>query len=127
MSKTIMNLTLPAVNQEIETVLETYPDHPYQQAFARPELRERLVAYVLSQVDCKFTVVEEGQEPQINSELQFPSPEQQAQVADVIHQGIQRLFNEVNEVNEDEGGDWLNDRVPELEAQAGEAPSHWFG
>ena len=48
MSKTIANLTLPVVVQEIEKVLGTYTDHPYQKAFSMPELRQKLIVYVLS-------------------------------------------------------------------------------
>ncbi|MEP0803815.1 hypothetical protein NDI37_06480 [Funiculus sociatus GB2-A5] len=48
MSKTIANLTLPVVVQEIEKVLGTYTAHPYQKAFSIPELRQKLIVYVLS-------------------------------------------------------------------------------
>lgn len=119
MSTTLVNLTLPAVTQEIETVLETYPDHPHQQAFAHPQLRERLLAYVLSQIDCKFTVAEAGETLQIPSEILFASPDHQAYVDGVIHQGIHRLLNEA--------GDWVNRHIPAQEGRQGEAPSHWFG
>lgn len=48
MSKTIANLTLPVVVQEIAKVLGIYTDHPYQKAFSIPELRQKLIVYVLS-------------------------------------------------------------------------------
>lgn len=50
MSKSIVNLTIPWVVAEIEQVLETYPHHPYQQAFANPDLRQELIAYVLTRI-----------------------------------------------------------------------------
>jgi hypothetical protein len=118
MEKTVINITLPAVTQEIERVLATYPDHPHQQAFANPELRQRLLAYVLTQIDCKFTVAEQGETPQINPEILFPSAEDQLQIEDTIHQGIQRLLTDKDA--------WVSHHIPEPE-QPGETPSHWFG
>lgn len=46
----LVNLTLPVVIQEIKNVLAAYPKHPYQSSFSIPELHQKLVAYVLSQV-----------------------------------------------------------------------------
>ena len=118
MSTNIINLALPEVKQEVERVLETYPDHPHQQAFANPELRQRLIAYVLSQIDCKFTVSKDGQLPQIDPETLFPSLEQQSCLEDSIHQGIHRLLQ--NKAN------WVSHHIPQ-EEQPGKEPSHWFG
>lgn len=118
MSKTVVNLTLPVINQEIEKVLDTYPDHPYQQAFANPDLRQRLIAYVLSQVDCKFTVTN-GEEPEISPETLFPSSSDQTHVKQIIQQGVERLITEE--------GDWVSQHIPESAEDAEEDPSHWFG
>ncbi|PSB24120.1 hypothetical protein [Stenomitos frigidus] len=46
----LLNLTLAGVNQTIEDVLDEYPVHPYQSAFAMPELRQKLIAHIFSQV-----------------------------------------------------------------------------
>jgi hypothetical protein len=46
--KTIVNLTLPAVIEQIEKIVDTYPYHPHQQAFLIPELRQKLIAHVLT-------------------------------------------------------------------------------
>lgn len=118
MSKTVVNLTLPVINQEIGKVLDTYPDHPYQQAFANSELKQRLIAYVLSQVDCKFTVTN-GEEPEISPETLFPSAADQLHIKQIIQQGVERLLNEES--------DWVNQHIPETSADAEEDPSHWFG
>ena len=48
MSYELINLTLPVVLAEIENVLDDYPENPYQIAFSLPELRQRLVAHVLT-------------------------------------------------------------------------------
>jgi predicted Co/Zn/Cd cation transporter (cation efflux family) len=118
MNTSIINLALPAVKQAIAKILETYPDHPHQQAFANPELRQRLIAYVLSQTDCKYTTSRDGQSPQIDPETLFPSPEQQSHLEDSIHQGVHRLLQD--KVN------WVNHHIPQ-EEKPGKEPSHWFG
>ena len=46
MSHQSANLTLPAVMQEIEDVLDEYPEHPYQSAFSLPELRQKLIDHI---------------------------------------------------------------------------------
>ncbi len=48
MTRTIVNLLELEVSKEIEAVLSTYSNHPYQQAFAIPDIRQELIAYVLS-------------------------------------------------------------------------------
>ena len=50
MSYALVNLTLPVVMQEIEDVLDEYPEDPYQSVFSIPELRQKLIAHVLSHV-----------------------------------------------------------------------------
>lgn len=59
MSYELINLTLPMVIQEIEDVLNEYPEHPYQIAFSIHEFRQKLIAYVLSQVPNQYAIVEE--------------------------------------------------------------------
>lgn len=118
MNVNIINLALPVANQEIEKILETYPDHPHQQAFASPELRQRLVAYVLSQIDCKYIVAKTEQSPQVDPETLFPSPEQQSHLEDAIHQGIHRLLQD--------RAIWVSHHIPQVE-KPGKEPSHWFG
>ncbi len=50
MPQALINPTLTGINQTIEDVLDDYPVHPYQSAFSLPELRQKLVAHILSQV-----------------------------------------------------------------------------
>jgi hypothetical protein len=52
----LINLTLPTVMQEIEDVLEEYPENPYHLAFSIHELRQKLIAYVLSHVPNRYAV-----------------------------------------------------------------------
>jgi hypothetical protein len=46
----LMNLPLTGIDQVIEDVLDEYPAHPYQSAFSMPELRQKLIAHILSQL-----------------------------------------------------------------------------
>lgn len=39
----LIKLTLSVVMQEIEDVLDQYPEHPYQSAFSIPELKQKLI------------------------------------------------------------------------------------
>lgn len=56
MAYELVNLTLPIVIQEIDNVLNDYPEYPYQVAFSMPELRQRLIAQVLSQIPNYYEV-----------------------------------------------------------------------
>ncbi len=59
MSFELINLTLPLVIQEIEDVLDEYPEHPYQSAFSIHEFRQKLIAHVLSQVPNQYEIAGE--------------------------------------------------------------------
>lgn len=46
-----------AVFQEIENVLEDYPEHPYQGAFSIDKLCQKLVAHVTSHISNCYSVI----------------------------------------------------------------------
>lgn len=46
MAHGLINLTSTIVMQEIEDVLNQYPEHPYQAVFSVPELRQKLIDHV---------------------------------------------------------------------------------
>jgi hypothetical protein len=114
MSKTLINLTTPLVISEIEQVLITYPHHPYQQAFANPDLRQELIAYVLTRVQNIYTVCEDSNNPAYDG-WNCTTLRQEA-IRDVIRHGILDLFNQHSNAL----------HLPEQEF-AGLAASHWFG
>lgn len=93
MSKQIINLTLQIVSEEIESVLENYPEYPYHQAFAPSNLRLELIAYVLSRIPNIYKVVEETQEPSINTMFPSVSSEQRLQLESWIHIGIRDVLH----------------------------------
>ncbi|MDM9380378.1 hypothetical protein QUB80_06635 [Chlorogloeopsis sp. ULAP01] len=118
MTKTIFNLTLPTVASIIEDILETYPHHPYQQAFSIPDLRQELIAHVLSRVSNCYVVVEEGQQSSINFRTLACSLKDRSCIEDFIHQGIEEIMYKQEQK--------LSLKIPETE-DSGLAPSHWFG
>ncbi len=118
MSKIIVNLTLPAVVGAIEDVLETYPHHPYQQAFSIPELRQKLIAYLMSRVTNCYVVVDEGQQPSINFKS-LPNFRQGTPcIETLIYQGMEKVLQKRAEQ--------VTHQIPK-EVELDFAPSNWFG
>jgi hypothetical protein len=124
--KTLVNLTQQSVVGEIESVLDTYPYHPYQKAFAIPDLRQELIVFVLTRLPSFDGAMSEGHislaEAEQGSSAYYKLPrkplEQQLHLQNLIHQGICLIVQEKS--------DWINDRVCEIVQPACEA-SHWFG
>lgn len=114
--KVVTNLARPAVRQEILKVLATYPDHPHQQAFAAPEMRQQLLAYVLNCMPSDYKVVED-QGSQVETETLFSEAEVEHLDA-VIHQGVYDLLQDK--------ADWVEHHISNPE-NSGESASHWFG
>ncbi|AFY47501.1 hypothetical protein Nos7524_1628 [Nostoc sp. PCC 7524] len=124
--KTVVNLTQQSVLGEIENVLDTYPYHPYQQAFAISDLRQELIAFVLNRIPCFYSAVSEEQlllqncdrESQLNQKLPRSPLEQQLHLQRLIHQGIDSIFQAKS--------DWISHHLCES-VEASCEPSHWFG
>jgi hypothetical protein len=119
MTKAIVNLSLPLVIQQTEAVLETYPHHPYQQAFSIPDVRQKLICYVLSRMPGLYTVVEETERQFVNpSSMCSTLGQRNCQIETLIRQGIQSILSE--------NLDWIDRHIPE-EAESRQMPSNWFG
>ncbi|WP_392531710.1 hypothetical protein [Nostoc sp. C117] len=124
--KTVVNLTQQSVIGEIESVLDTYPYHPYQQAFAIPDLRQELIVFVLNRIPSFYSVIsdrhislaETEQESLLNYQLPRKPLEQQLHLQNLIHQGICSILQEKS--------DWISHHLCETVQIACE-PSHWFG
>ena len=108
MSYELINLTLPVVVAKIEDVLENYPEHPYQIAFSMPELRQRLLAHVLTRTPNYYAVQGEKLTTLKDPKSLFPAPTQeQLRMENLIHGGILHLLREHAE--------WVGDRITHLE------------
>ncbi|MEB3336153.1 MAG: hypothetical protein VKJ46_01735 [Leptolyngbyaceae bacterium] len=118
MTPGIVNVTVSAIATEVETVLETYPDHPYQQAFAIPELRQKLITYVLNRIPSNYVVTEQRQELLVSlTPLPDASAEEICPPA-LVHQGIQQVLRDSE--------DQVSHHIPE-DIDPDSAPSQWFG
>ncbi len=118
MSKTILNLTMPVIVEVIERVINTYPHHPYQQAFAIPELRQELITYVLNRVSNLYIVDENRQPISKQTKTLDSSLEQKLYIESVICEGIERIIRNRSEK--------ISHQIPG-ELDPGFAPSNWFG
>jgi len=68
----LVNLTVPVVIREIESVLEEHPEYPYQLAFLMPELRQKLIAHVLSLMP-NYYITKEAEKPSNNAQIRYSS------------------------------------------------------
>jgi hypothetical protein len=106
MLEELINLTLPVVIKEIEDVLDEYPEHPYQSAFAIPKLRQQLIAQVLSQVPNYYTI-EGAQTPFNNSKVHHSSLlQEQLRMEMIIRGSILHILRE--------NAAWLSSRLPNV-------------
>ncbi|WP_193196820.1 late competence development ComFB family protein [Nostoc sp. MG11] len=119
MSKTIVNLTMPFVVQEIEDILEQYPHHPYQEAFANPDFRQNLIAYTLNRIPNHYlTVDEQEKENLMSSDSIRYCLEQTVHIEAIIHQGIEQILSEKAEE--------ITRHIPDA-VDPSHVPSDWFG
>lgn len=119
MSKNLVNLTIPIVVQELEDILETYPHHPYQEAFAHPDFRQILIAYILNRIPSHYITVDEAEKQElVNSDSLRAFLEQTLHIETVIHQGIEKIL--CDQAHE------LNRHIPEV-VDPTRVASHWFG
>jgi hypothetical protein len=118
MSKTIINLTQHSILQEIERVLENYPDHPCQQAFAHPGLRQELLIWVLNRIPNVFTLLEESEDAVVHPTYARYCSDRQSCTEFVIHQGIQEILIQNQSM--------IERHIP-AEESAEQPMSHWFG
>lgn len=94
MTKVLVNLTLPVVTEAIDSILESYPRHPYRTLFASYDSRQDLVAYVLNRFPSTYTVMGEGQHSQVSLETPHCNTEQRLTLETLVHQAIQYVSHE---------------------------------
>lgn len=94
MSHKIVNLTLPVVLREVENFLEEYPKYSYKVAFSVEEFKQKLVAYVLSNVPNRYTVIDDSQEPIKDVKFVYSPFTERLYIENLIHGGILRILRE---------------------------------
>jgi len=117
MAQTIVNLTLPIVTEKIEQTLKNYPQHPHQELFHSPEMRQKLTAYVLSRLPVIYVAMDNTQACGLNNPVECYSHDQHQQIDHLIHQGIEALVVQRRVIKKRQSSP--------LPAAA--APSNWFG
>lgn len=124
--KTVVDLTHQSVISQIESALDTYPYHPYQQAFASPDLRQELINFVLNRIPCFDSSISEEQVSSPDTErvslLNYKLPrnpfEQELHLQSLIHQGICSIIQEKS--------DLMSSQLQEIVQPVCE-PANWFG
>jgi len=96
-----------AVFQEIENVLEDYPEHPYQAAFSITELRQKLVAHVLKHLPHRDVVMDDAQKPTVDAKLPYRLKQERLRLEALIRGSILHLLRE--------NADWVSRRLQSFE------------
>ena len=96
-----------AVFQEIENVLEDYPEHPYQAAFSIADLRQKLVAHVLKHLPHREVVMDEAQKPTVDAKLPYRLKQERLRLEALIRGSILHLLRE--------NADWVSRRLQSFE------------
>lgn len=96
MTSTLVNLTLLRLNEELENFSDIYTDPTYQRTLKDPELRLKLIAYVLNRVPNRHIAVNPENASSISSEFLVSSTEESLKLENLIHQGIFELNQERN-------------------------------
>ncbi|MCC5636377.1 hypothetical protein LC593_11000 [Nostoc sp. CHAB 5844] len=118
MTKTLVNLTISVVVKKLENILETYPHHPYQEVYANPDIRQILIAYILSRIPNQYITVDEEKPEFICSDSLLRSLERTLHIETIIHQGIEEVLREQIEN--------FHRYIPEV-VDPNLVASHWFG
>jgi hypothetical protein len=117
MPKTIQNLAIPLVIQEIENVLDSRHYHPYRQAYAIPELRQQLVTHVLNSAPACYAMVEET-DGESELDVSLVPEVLRIQLRSIVVTRMQQVL--------EENSAWIDHHLPQ-ETGAGFTPSSWFG
>lgn len=121
MTKTIVNITMPFIVEKVKEILETYPDHPYQEAFANLDLRQILLAEILNRVPNHYITIDAESEREKKSttpEDLCRFLEQTLNIEMIIHEAIHKILSEQAQS--------VNRHIPEA-VEPKNLASHWFG
>ncbi|WP_341733224.1 MAG: hypothetical protein P2A85_18330 [Microcoleus anatoxicus] len=99
MNKTLVNLTLAVVTEEVENILDSYPRYPYQEAFAPSGLRQDLIAYVLSRVPNTYTALPSSDVMSDKTVQVRCSSEQLIHIENLIHTGISDVLHSYHKID----------------------------
>jgi hypothetical protein len=95
------------VLQEIENILQDYPEYPYQIAFSSDELRAKLIAHVLRYVPTCCSVIGDTQKPTTNAKFSYRSKSERLRLDALIRGSILHLLRE--------NADWIGRQIQRLD------------
>lgn len=98
MSKTVVDVGLQLVNEEIDMALELYPDQAYKKAFGLPELRQRLIDYVMAGIPDAYTHSTVTPNRKVQSKFPYHSLELRLRVEQYVHWGIEYILETHSDV-----------------------------
>lgn len=127
MSKTIINLSLSMVSEELDKILDSELFTLYTQALPESELRHKLITYVLSRIPGKYAVLEEAEAHHLNpAQLDWAS-EQRQHIRALIQQGIEQVIVQMKESVEADDSPSRQFVSDSVESERNLMPSNWFG
>lgn len=92
MSKKIVDLGLQLVNEEIDNVLDIYPDQNCKKAFANPELRQKLIDYVMGGIPEAYIYDQDTPKETVKDKFPYRSLELRLRVEKYVHWGIDYIM-----------------------------------
>ncbi len=87
-------------------MLEDYPEYPYQSAFAIDELRQKLIAHVISQIPHQHTIIEDSQKLSKNPNNSYSALHQRLYREMIIRGSMLHLLRE--------NADWVSCQLSKL-------------
>jgi hypothetical protein len=95
----IVNITLMKVQEELDILLDIYPNKLYQKSLTDPDLRQELIAYVLNRMPNRYLALESENISLISSHNFIFSTQEALEIEKLIHQGIYYLNQKANSCN----------------------------
>lgn len=99
MSLSIVNLTLLDVSAEIENLSAFYPAQIQRKFLANPELRQKLLTYVLHRMNNHYIAQSQDNTPRLPAHILYCSTLEQLEIEELIQQGIYYLIKQQNVSN----------------------------
>ena len=99
MSISIVNLTLLDVSAELENLSPYYPAQIQRQIRANPDLRQKLIYYVLQRIHNHYITQCQDNKPLLPAHVLYCSTLEQLEIEELIQQGIYYLIKQQNASN----------------------------
>jgi hypothetical protein len=96
MASTIINLTLLKVNEELENLLDNSLDPTYRIVLNDPDLRQKLIVYVLNRIPNRHMAIEIEKVSLLTSQFLVLSTQESLKMEKLIRQGIYYLIQKYN-------------------------------